>query len=73
MTAAGSKRGIRKTERPVVWEGAGAQSPSADPIFKGLAAAMDPPAVSLRSAAHMMHSEFGAAIGSFVAGLLSNH
>ena len=32
MTAGGSNRRIRKTVRPVVWEGAGAQSPSRDPI-----------------------------------------
>ena len=31
-TAAGSNRRIRKTVRPVVWEGAGAQSPVPDPI-----------------------------------------
>ena len=31
-TAAGSNRRIRKTVCPVVWEGAGAQSPSPDPI-----------------------------------------
>ncbi len=30
--AAGSNRRIRKTVRPVVWEGAGAQSPIPDPI-----------------------------------------
>ena len=32
-TAAGSNRRIRKTVRPVVWEGAGAQSPVPDPII----------------------------------------
>ena len=32
-TAAGSNRRIRKTVRPVVWEGAGAQSPVPDPIM----------------------------------------
>ena len=31
-TAGGSNRRIRKTVCPVVWEGAGAQSPSPDPI-----------------------------------------
>ena len=31
-TAAGSNRRIRKTVCPVVWEGAGAQSPVPDPI-----------------------------------------
>ena len=35
MTATGSNRGIRKTVRPVAWEGAGAQSPSSDPIAAG--------------------------------------
>ena len=34
-TAAGSNRRIRKTVRPVVWEGAGAQSPVPDPIVPG--------------------------------------
>ena len=34
-TAAGSNRRIRKTVRPVVWEGAGAQSPVPDPINGG--------------------------------------
>ncbi len=33
-TAAGSNRRIRKTVRPVVWEGAGAQSPVPGPIFQ---------------------------------------
>ena len=30
--AAGFNRRMRKTARPVVWEGAGAQSPAPDPI-----------------------------------------
>jgi hypothetical protein len=30
--AAGFNRRMRKTARPVVWEGDGAQSPSLDPI-----------------------------------------
>ena len=33
--AAGSKRRIRKTVRPVAWEGAGVQSPARDPIVAG--------------------------------------
>ena len=32
LTAAGFNRRMRKTVRPVVWEGDGAQSPSLDPI-----------------------------------------
>lgn len=35
MTAAFNRR-MRKTARTVVWEGAGAQSPALDPIYRAL-------------------------------------
>jgi hypothetical protein len=35
VNAAAFNRRMRKTARPVVWEGAGAKSPSPDPIQAG--------------------------------------
>ena len=44
IEAAGFNRRMRKTARPVVWEGDGAQSPSLDPI-EGARPTGSPPAV----------------------------